>query len=376
MSPLQVLLVSKGLGLGGAETLLVSQVARRDPTFVDYHVAYLRPDKDHFVARLTDAGATTECLGTDPAWVRRLGRLVRSGRFGLVHSHAPLPAAAARVLSRGHRGVPVPHVYTEHNRWAAYRAATRVANAATMPLDARTWAVSEDARASVIAPLRRRVHTLVHGVDVQAARAQVATGGERAARRRELGLDPSDLVFVNVANHRPAKAHDVLLAAFAMVASEVSTARLVLVGQDLHTTAFAGMVAASGAGDRVTVLGYRDDAIAVMGVADALVMSSDHEGLPVAVMEALAVGLPVASTSVGGIPEAVRHGVEGLLVPPRDPAALATACIEVADPVRRAALADGARRRAGAFDVDVAVTEVERAYRSLTEGRPPADRRP
>ena len=74
-----------------------------------------------------------------------------------------------------------------------------------------------------------------------------------------------------------------------------------------------------GLGDRVLLLGQRDDAVRVLAACDVFTMASDNEGLPVALMEALALGLPVVATAVGGIPEAVTDGVEGLLVPPSRP---------------------------------------------------------
>jgi glycosyltransferase involved in cell wall biosynthesis len=121
-----------------------------------------------------------------------------------------------------------------------------------------------------------------------------------------------------------------------------------------------------GLGDRVLLLGRRDDAVRVLAACDVFTMASDNEGLPVALMEALALGLPVASTAVGGIPEAVTDGVEGLLVPPKDPEALTDAIARLTgDDELRAAMAAAARRAGERFDIRTAVTRIEQVYHGL-----------
>ena len=114
------------------------------------------------------------------------------------------------------------------------------------------------------------------------------------------------------------------------------------------------------------LLGQRADAVRVLAACDIFTMASDNEGLPVALMEALALGLPVAATAVGGIPEAVTNGVEGLLVPSKDPAALADAIMAISDDDdRRASMAAAARRAGARFDIRFAVARIEAIYREL-----------
>lgn len=275
---IRVLLLVKGLGLGGAERLLVDQALAADPAEFAYTVAYVRPDKVHFVAALEAAGIPVVALrpGRSRAWPLHLARALRQGRPDVVHSHSPLPAAVARILvALGVRRAR--HAYTEHNRWAAYRVPTRAVNAATMVLDAQVWAVSSEARDSIRpARLRRRAVPLHHGIDLEAT---VEAAGAAPDPPVPAGGDGA-FTFVHVANLRPEKAHDVLLDAFAIAAATDPDLRLWLVGQRLDDPAFARSVAAHPARDRIEVLGYRSDAPALMARADALVLSSDHEGCP------------------------------------------------------------------------------------------------
>lgn len=103
-----------------------------------------------------------------------------------------------------------------------------------------------------------------------------------------------------------------------------------------------------------------------MAAADLFTLGSAHEGLPVAVMEAFAAGLPVVATNVGGLPHQVREGVEGLLVPPGDADALASALVRVAgDDALRLRMAEAARARAADYDIRAAVAVQEEVYAEL-----------
>ena len=329
----------------------------------------VRPDKTHFVGELEAARIDVVALGGGRLpWPGELARLLRRARPDLVHSHSPLPAAVARCLLGAGVGGRRPHVYTEHNRWQSYRLPTRAVNALTMPIDRRVWAVSEEARRSVRPPrLRDRVVVLHHGIDVAATRRRAED--QRAALPPDGLEDEGATVLVHIANRRPAKAHDHLLDAFALAARDRDDLVLWLVGQGLDDPAFARQVATHPRADRIRVLGYRSDALGLLAAGDVLVLSSDHEGLPVAIMEATALGRPVVSTEVGGIPEAVRDGVEALLVPRRDAAALADAWCRLADdPALAARLGEAARQRSTSFDASRSVGEQLRTYRTLTDG--------
>ena len=107
-----------------------------------------------------------------------------------------------------------------------------------------------------------------------------------------------------------------------------------------------------------------------MAASDLFVLGSAHEGLPVAVMEAFAAGLPVVATAVGGVPGAVTEGVHGMLVPPHDHQALARAVATVAqDPQLRARMSEAAREHSHDYDIRTAVAEQQGSYQELAAGR-------
>ena len=115
--------------------------------------------------------------------------------------------------------------------------------------------------------------------------------------------------------------------------------------------------------DVVILTGYRPDAVRLMAGCDAFVLASKWEGLPVALMEASALGLPIVSTSVGGIPDAFRSGVDAMLVPSGDPQALAEAIVAIAnDPAWRRHLSEASARKSSDFDAERAVRRIEAMY--------------
>lgn len=363
--PVRVLQVVKGLGPGGAERLLVSMAAAADPTAVEHEVAYVLPWKQHLVPELEALGVATHLLAgrrgmADPRWPVRLRRLAR--RFDVVHLHSPAVGALARLAIAPGRG-PVL-VSTEHNVWASHGRLTRLANAATLPLDLQRWAVSAEVVSSMWARWRPASEVLVHGVPVDALAAQ-ADG--RAAARAALGWADDDVVVASVANLRANKDHPTLFRAASIALAEEPRLRFVAIGQGPLEEQLRAELGSHGLGDRFAMLGYHDDPPAVLAGADVFTLSSRHEGLPISLLEAMAMGLAPALTRVGGVPEVVTDGVDGLLVPPADPAALAAAYVALArDPARRAALGAVARRRAGDFDIARTARLVEGRYRSLT----------
>lgn len=359
---MKVLWLTKGLGPGGTERLLVDVARTIDRSRFECLAAYLLPGKDHLVKALASAGVPSTCIGSgarvDLGWPARLRRLVTDEGVDVVHIQAPFPAALARpalrLLGRGRPAI----VYTEHNSWDGYGILTRLANAATYPLD--------DARVAVSRPASRHgTEVLVHGVDLEEVRSH------RPARdrvRAELGLADGGVAILTVANLREHKDYPNLLAAARQVLASGAEVRFFAVGQGPLEGELRSR--AADLGDRFVFLGHRPDALDVMAAADVFVLASKAEGYPVSIMEALALGLPIVATSVGGIADAVRPGVEGELVPPSRPDLLAEALVAVAgDPARRASMAAAGESRSAMFDIRRATTRLEQIYTEVAAHR-------
>jgi len=366
---LRVLWLIKGLDAGGAERLLVEHAIAGDRHRFDFEVAYLLPEKQHLVGELEQLGVPTHCLGVateaDPRWLWRLSTLLRKRKFDVVHAHSPLSASMARVLVRS--AFPsTAFVYTEHNRWPSYHPATRALNLVTYPLNQAVLAVSSDVVQSMYPSARRRAEVLTHGIDLDRVRAHRA---ERDAVRAELGVGPDEVLVITVANLRVNKRYPDLLAAARWVVDTGAPVRFVAAGQGPLEAEVRAEHARLGLGDRFRLLGYRSDAQRLIAGADLFALASSHEGLPVAVMESFALGVPVVSTAAGGMAQAVHDGVDGLLVPPRDPNALADAIVRALDPTLRARLAAGAAASGARYSATFSVARIESIYREVHAGR-------
>jgi glycosyltransferase involved in cell wall biosynthesis len=369
--PIRVLWLTKGLGPGGAERLLVSFAGLADRDRFDLRAAYLLPWKNHLVGQLAGLGVPAVCLDSrheaDLRWVRRLREIVRTARIDVVHAHSPMVAALARpalrTLPRGERPALVG---TEHNLWSSHHPVTRWANRLTLPLEAATVAVSDEVRASMPSRLARRTEVLLHGVDVDAIASR---RGERAAARGELGVPTDELLVATVANLRVNKDYPTMLDAARRLADAGEPVHFVSVGQGPLASQLEDERDALGLGERFRFLGYREDPVRVLVAADVFCLSSRFEGLPIAMLEAMAAGLPVVATSVGGIPGVITDGREGRLVAAGDSAAVAAAVTELRDPALRSRWAAAAGERVRAFGLEGSVKRQQELYEGLAARR-------
>jgi glycosyltransferase involved in cell wall biosynthesis len=371
--PIRVLWLTKGLGPGGAERLLVTTARRRDRQRLTVRVSYLLSYKSALVEELEAEAVPVSCLGfrsaLDPRWLAALRWSLIDEPVDVIHAHNPVMAVGARVVARLlPRRLRPRVVVTDHNVWHGYVPVSRWADGLTSRLDDARLTVSEAVRASLPTPIRRRSQVVLQGIEVERVRAQRA---ERGAVRAELRLDPDALVVGTVANLRAQKAYPDLLKAALEVVERLPEVRFVAVGQGPLEGEIHALHTRLGLGDRLLLLGHRPDAVRVMAACDVFVLASLYEGLGVAVMEALALGLPVVATAVGGVPEVVEHGREGLLVPPGRPRELAAALVTLlTDAGRRQRMADAAARRGAELSIDTAVRRTEAVYHELTAGVP------
>lgn len=316
-SPARVLILIKGLGIGGAERLISEATPFWDRDRFEYSVTYLLPWKDQLVPQIVDAGVQVDQVGDGklgPATYRALRRHLRRTRPHIVHAHLPSTGILARLVS------PAPVVYTEHNVASSYRQPTRSLNKATYVRNRRLIAVSDAVAESVSGYPGPSPLVIPNGVSVSVSRE------EAEAARRELGLSDDTVLITHVGNIRPHKGHSNLINAIAELKRRGNGFHVVSIGGEKYPGDLERIrqeAEAVGVSDVFQALGRREDALAFVGAADVIANPSDHEGLPLAILEAMSLGKPVVATAVGGVPSVIRHGENGLLVPASDPAALA-----------------------------------------------------
>lgn len=190
--------------------------------------------------------------------------------------------------------------------------------------------------------------TVLAAEGLEAARVTVIPNGLDSARYADRPGRDAIRRVVCVANLRPEKNHETLIGAAALLKARCPGLRYRIVGGGSRRAALETLARDRGVADVVEFAGHRDDIPAELREADVFVLPSRSEAFPNSVLEAMAAGLPVVASAVGGLLDLVEHGRTGLLVPPADPEALADALHRLyAEPARAHALGDAARREAG-----------------------------
>ncbi len=313
----RIVVAIKGLGIGGAEMLIAESARLWDQHRFDYRVVYALPWKDQLVKRIEELGVPVTCIGTKRgmtpgSWIGL--RTYISNNADLVHAHLPAMGAVARMVSK------VPLVYTEHNVATSYRKPVQLANRATYGRNRAVTAVSQAVADSIANYPGPKAEVVSNGASVSVA------PGAAAAARSELGISASTPLVVHVGNIRPHKGHGNLVETASRLVDMVPEVHIVSIGgekNDGDLERVRSLAAEAGVADRLRFLGRREDALAFVAAADVFANPSDFEGLPVAVLEAMALERPVVATNVGGVAAIVQDNLTGILVPAKSPDALA-----------------------------------------------------
>jgi glycosyltransferase involved in cell wall biosynthesis len=370
--PLRVFHLIKSLGRGGAEVLLLEGLRSADRDHFHYGYGYFLPWKDAMVASIAEQGGDVRCFAARSNLAilfsaRRVAQHLRCWRADVLHCHLPIAGAVGRIAGRL-AGIPV--VYTEHNTLERYHQLTRRLNLSTWLWQNRVLAVSGDVAAS----LRRRaapsirVQVVPNGVDVERFNRTVVDG---TSVRQQYGIPATAPVVGSVAVFRQQKQLDDWLEAAHLVRQRQSDVRFLLVGDGPERERLRARTRALQLDDVVHFAGTHADVRPFLAAMDVFLISSIFEGLPVALLEAMSMQCGIVSTSVGGIPEVVRHRANGLLVDAGRPMLLAEAVLQM---IRSAALRADCARAArqtviDGFSLQRMTRQLERTYFEVVQER-------
>ncbi|MBV8270935.1 MAG: glycosyltransferase [Cupriavidus sp.] len=363
-APMRILLVTTGLKLGGAEHQVVALARAFLARGHAVAILSLSPGRELDVpadAHVVELNMRKTPTGMARAlWQAR--DLVRSWRPDVIHAHMIHANVFARLLTRIVRCPPL--VCTAHSfreggrlRMLAYRLTDR--------WSALTTHVSEDGRTGMVAAgavQAGRISVMPNGIDIDRFHPNAAL---RGATRARLDISAGTRLALNVGRLVPEKAQDLLLSAFAQIDPATLPVHLLIAGGGPLRETLGNQIAALGLASRVTLLGPRDDVPALLNAADTFVLSSNIEGLPMVLVEALACGCPVVATDAPGVREVLHD--QGVIVPRGDAAALTTA-LDAALRHGRGSHMDEAARRARAvstFSIDAVAQRWLEVYTSL-----------
>lgn len=368
----RILLVASGPGVGGGEKNL-ADIARCLSKAEGFETSAVVPADGLLRAELAGLGCpvlVTPMSGV--ASIRSAGTVARfiSGQgVDLVHAHGTRAALFARLAARR---VGRPCIYTVHGlHYLNYtsglkRVAYTWTDRALRPRTAAFICVCESdlkkgTAARVVDPLRSSV--IYNGIEPAVDVGESDTADLRSA----FEIGDEEEVVVTVARFHVQKGHPYLLRAMVKVLERHPRAKLILIGAGETEPEMRRLAADLGLGKRVVFAGERPDGASVIALAHVVAIPSLWEGLPYVALEAMRAGKPVVASDVDGIPEAVRDARTGLLVPPRDPGALAAAISRVLDDAEFAArMGDEGRHVVSEkFSIDEMCARVVDLYRKL-----------
>jgi glycosyltransferase involved in cell wall biosynthesis len=304
----------------------------------------------------------------------RLARFIRRGRYALVHTNSSKAGILGRWAARW-AGVPVI-VHTVHG-WGHHEQQHPLVRAIyiglerlTLPITDRLIAVSPlDLEKGLQAGIGRREDYVVIRSGIELDRF----GHPRRMRdetRAQLGIPPGAPVVGSVTRLSPQKAPLDFVRAAGLVIQEVPDTWFVMVGDGPLRPDVETLTEHLGLSGRLILTGLRRDVPEVMAALDLFCLTSLWEGLPRVLPQAMATGLPIVATAVDGNVEAVRDGVNGLLVPPADPPAVAEAIVSLLrDPDSAARMGAAGRERSADFGSQKMVADIAELYRSLLRGK-------
>lgn len=365
MKRIKVLLVIDTLEGGGAERMVVTIAHYLDRSRFDLQVCCLAQG-GVYLESVAGEGAPVHILGKrgpiDVIMIIRLIRLMRRGRFQIMHSFmftSNLWGRIGAILA----GIPI-RIAAERNvddwkgpirRWLDRRLASW-----TSRVVAVSGKVEVFCHEQIGIPTEKLI-TIRNGISVDLFKP---LSNSREFARAALGLAAEDLVVTQVARLVPQKGYEVLLEAAVLVYRRHPRMRLMIVGDGPSGEALAAQAEQLGIGKSVTFLGFKKDVREVLWATDLFALASWREGLPVALLEAMAASLPSVVTLVGGNNEVVIEGETGFLVPPGDAVQMADRInLLLDDPSLRERLGTAARLRVESeFSAKRMVHETETLY--------------
>jgi len=334
----RIIFLIDSLGVGGAERLLVPYLQYLDQNCFEPRVCVMQVREGNPIAAdIQRLDIPIDLVSTpnlsDPRNLPRLVRYLRQHKAGLLHTQLEfsdtLGNIAARILN-------IPAVSTLHTFDDPPRG-TRT----YWRLQLRWWslrhfcdriiAVSEGTRQhhlrlGKLAP--GQVMTMYNGIDLSRfTPAQNGTNG--LARRESFGIPPDAPLLITVAVLRPPKGIQYMIEALPAILEAVPQAYYLVVGDGEHAETLKALTTEYNVAERVIFAGVRKDIPDLLAISDLFVLPTLGEALPTVLAEAMAAHKPIVVSQVGGVPEMVEHGRNGLLTPPAEPTRLAQACIQL-----------------------------------------------
>ena len=385
MSRYRILRVITWLPMGGIERKIVAVLPRLNRELFDVHLCCIR-ERGALADELEAAGVPVHLIPfksrLDPIGLYRLRRLTRRLNIDLIHSHMYRSNTPSTALKMFDSKIRVIGHYHNVDTWETPKQ-LRMDRFMASHRDMNV-AVSEAVRHNVVDTLgipEELTTTLYNCVDLDEFRR--LEGSDREAARADLGLAPDERAIIMVARMVPQKNHDLILDTAPDILRDVPHARFFFAGGGPDEEDLNARVEKLGIADRCLFLGRRDDVPRLLGASDVAVLPSYKEGFSNAVLEAMACGVPVIASDVGGNAEVIDPGENGYLLEtaddPASPFGVSVSSAQyprllkriLTDDEHRNKLSQTAWAKSRHYGIDAMVREIELLYLEILEGTQP-----
>lgn len=305
----------------------------------------------------------------DPRLIFDIGRQIRRTDARILHVHGYAASNFGRIAARL-AGIPlVLHEHFADPRMPRYQ---KIPDFGLSGWTDRAIAVSQSTADFLVRDRfvpKNRVHVVFNGAPLDQFAPRPRAEGDRV--RNELGLPLDAPVITTIGRLNAQKGHGTLVSAAARVVARFPRARFLIAGDGDLLGALQAQAVALGVSESIVFAGHRTDVPALLAATDVFCISSNYEGTPLVLFEAMAAGKAVVSTSVDGCAEVIEEGRTGLLVPPRDPIRLGDGlCRVLADPSLQVSLGGNAKEASKRYDIEACVRSMEGIYDRLLAERP------
>lgn len=375
---IKVLHLIKSLGRGGAEKLIPQTVALHNREKYEFYCIYFFHKEEYIMEELEAVGIQL-FLFPSSNWglfkqIKKVREFILEHQIDLIHAHLPWAGILSRLVGRK---LNIPIVYTEHNTWDRYNLISYWGNRLTFKQQDAVIVVSHEVALSmqlnsILDPLRipgrLKLYAIPNGVNV----CQFKRGKRIGNRvREELGIPQSAFVIGKVAVFRSQKRLWLWVEQAIEILKTASDTHFILAGDGYWRPKIIAQIEASGHQEHFHWVGVQKEVIPYLSAMDIYMSSSEFEGLPIAMLEAMACEVPVVATRAGGIGEVVSHGVEGYLCEVAEYDQLAPLALKlIQDRELHQRFSQAARKRVEEdFSMRRMVTEIERVYERVLKRR-------
>ncbi len=315
MSKIKVLHLVKSLDRGGAEILLLETLKLHNTERFDFFYIYFLSWKNKLVKEIEQQGGTVINLSSKNNiqilfQIFKLKKFIKNNNIQIIHCHLPWTGIVGRIVGKISN---IPVIYSEHNKQERYHFVTRFLNKITYNLHHLAIAVSEDVKSSInkIINPTSKVEVIYNGVNTDSFSRNIDA---RISLRKKMNISASTIVIGNICVFRKQKQLDKWVDLFEKINIKKPDSIGLLVGAGILFNEIEAYIKSKKLQDKILLLGLQTDVKLYLNIIDVFISTSEFEGLPIALLEAMSMQCAVAVTNAGGVKEVIENTVNGFMV--------------------------------------------------------------